>query len=138
MLLLNFSHPLTAAQLAQLEALTGAGVERVIAVPAQFDTQQPFVPQVAAMLAGVPLTAEEWQSAAILVAPPALNFITAALLAELHGRMGYFPAIVRLRPVAESVPPRFEVAEVINLQAVREQARSRRGNRTREEQDNYA
>ncbi len=126
MLLLNFSHPLTPAHLAQLEALTGAGVERVIAVPAQFDTGQPFVPQVAAMLAGVPLTAEEWQSAAILVAPPALNFITAALLAELHGRMGYFPAIVRLRPVAESIPPRFEVAEVINLQAVREQARRRR------------
>ena len=35
------------------------------------------------------------------VVPPALNFITAVLLAELHGRMGYFPAIVRLRPVAE-------------------------------------
>jgi hypothetical protein len=45
------------------------------------------------------------------------------LLAELHGRMGYFPAIVRLRPMPESVPPRFEVAEVINLQAVREHAR---------------
>jgi hypothetical protein len=127
MLLLNFSHPLTPAQLAQLEALTGAEVQRVIAVPAQFDTGQPFAPQVEAMLAQVPLTAEDWQTAAILVVPPALNFITAILLAELHGRMGYFPAIVRLRPVAESLPPRFEVAEVLNLQAVRESARARRG-----------
>ncbi len=126
MILLNFSHPLTPAQLSQLEALTGAGVERVIAVPVQFDTAQPFVPQVAAMLAQVSLAAEEWQTAAILVVPPALNFITAVLLAELHGRMGYFPAIVRLRPVAESVPPRFEVAEVLNLQTVRENARARR------------
>lgn len=133
MLLLNFSHPLPPAQLAQLEALignhpagTGAAVERVIAVRAQFDTMQPFAPQVEAMLAQVPLSAEEWQTAPILVVPPALNFITAILLAELHGRMGYFPAIVRLRPVAESVPPRFEVAEVINLQTVREQARTRR------------
>jgi hypothetical protein len=32
----------------------------------------------------------------------------------------------RLRPVEGSVPPRFEVAEVIILQAVREAARLRR------------
>ncbi len=126
MILLNFSHPLTPAQLSQLEALIGAGVERVIAVPVQFDTAQPFVPQVATMLAQVSLAAEEWQTLPFLVVPPALNFITAVLLAELHGRMGYFPAIVRLRPVAESVPPRFEVAEVLNLQTVRENARARR------------
>jgi hypothetical protein len=122
-ILLNFSHPLTSAQLAQIEALTGATVERVIAAPAQFDTQQPFAPQVEALLAQIPLTGEEWQTAPLLIVPPALNFITAVLLAELHGRMGYFPAIVRLRPMPESVPPRFEVAEVINLQAVREHAR---------------
>ncbi|MDQ1301760.1 MAG: hypothetical protein QG637_1682 [Chloroflexota bacterium] len=126
MILINFSHPLTPAQVKQLEARIGAAVERVIAVPAQFDIGQPFVPQVAALLAQVPLTAEEWQTTPLLIVPPALNFITAALLAELHGRMGYFPAIVRLRPVAESVPPRFEVAEVINLQAVREAARIER------------
>ncbi len=35
MLLLNFSHSLTPAQLSQLEALTDAGVEWVIAVSAQ-------------------------------------------------------------------------------------------------------
>ena len=126
MILLNFSHPLTSSQLAQIEALTGAAIERVIAAPAHFDAGQPFGPQVAVLLADVPLTAEEWQTTPLLIVPPALNFITAVLLAELHGRMGYFPAIVRLRPVAESVPPRFEVAEVINLQAVREQARTRR------------
>ena len=122
MILLNFSHPLTSAQLAQIEALTGATVERVIPAPVQFDTQQPFVPQVQALLAQVPLTAEEWQTAPLVVVPPALNFITAVLLAELHGRMGYFPAIVRIRPVEGSLPPRFEVAEIINLQAIRDAA----------------
>ncbi|MBM4459702.1 MAG: hypothetical protein FJ011_18395 [Chloroflexi bacterium] len=123
MILLNFSHPLTPEQLAQVAALTAAAVERVIAVPAQFDTGQPFAPQVEALLAAIPLTAEEWQTLPLLIVPPALNFITAVLLAELHGRMGYFPAIVRLRPIAGSLLPRFEVAEIINLQAVREQAR---------------
>ncbi len=126
MLLLNFSHPLTADHLAQIEALAGAQVEHVIEVAVQFDTAQPFVPQVQALLAQIPLTAEEWQTTPLLIVPPALNFITAVLLAELHGRMGYFPPIVRLRPVPNALPPRFEVAEIINLQAVREAARTRR------------
>ena len=51
MLVLNFSHPLTPAQLNQLEALTGAAVERVMAVASQFDVQQAFAPQVQALLA---------------------------------------------------------------------------------------
>ena len=126
MLLLNFSHPLTPDHLAQIEALAGAGVERVIEVAVQFDTAQPFVPQVQALLAQIPLTAAEWQITPLLIVPPALNFITAVLLAELHGRMGYFPPIVRLRPVPNALPPRFEVAEIINLQAVREAARRTR------------
>ena len=130
MFLLNFSHRLTPPQLDQLETLTGTGLERVISVSAQFDTEQPFVPQVAAMLTSVPLTDEQWQGLPLLIVPPALNFITAVLLAELHGRMGHFPAIVRLRPVKDSTPPRFEVAEVINLQAVREAGRQQRGEPT--------
>lgn len=37
----------------------------------------------------------------------ALNFIAAALVAELHGRMGYFPPVVRTRPVAGAVLRRY-------------------------------
>jgi hypothetical protein len=47
-------------------------------------------------------------------------------LAELYGRMGYFPLVVHTRPVAGSLPPRYEVAEVLNLQAIRDAARKRR------------
>jgi hypothetical protein len=53
--------------------------------------------------------------------------VAVVLLAELHGRMGYFPACLRLRPVEGSTPPRFEAAEVVNLQEVRNAARKRRG-----------
>ncbi|MFN3763696.1 MAG: CRISPR-associated protein Csx15, partial [Anaerolineae bacterium] len=49
-----------------------------------------------------------------------------ALLAELHGRCGYFPAMLRVRPVPGSTPPRYEVAEIVNLQMLREEARKRR------------
>ena len=126
MIVLNFAHPLTEEQKAQIEALTGEAIERVIAVPVHFDNQRPFLPQLEALMVQVPLDAEAWQRARILVNPPSLNFITALLLAELHGRMGYFPPIVRLRPVPGVVPPRYEVAEILNLQAVRMAARRRR------------
>ena len=72
------------------------------------------------------LTSEQWQTTPILVVLPSLNFIAAALLAELHGRMGNFPPIVRIRPVAESLPRRYEVAEILDLQAIRDAARRKR------------
>lgn len=127
LLLLNFSHPLTTAQLAAVEALAGARVERVIERGAQFDVERPFGPQVVALVDSIELGAVEWQTLPILVNLPSLNYIAAALLAELHGRMGYFPAVLRLRPVQGSVPARFEVAEILSLQALRDTARGRRG-----------
>jgi hypothetical protein len=126
MILLNFSHPLTPDQLARIGELTGQPVERVLAFPAQFDHQQDFLPQLEALMARIELTPEEWQTASLLVNPPSLNFITALVLAELHGRMGYFPPVVRLRPVKDALPPRYEVAEILNLQAVRDAARLKR------------
>jgi len=48
------------------------------------------------------------------------------LLAELHGRIGHFPSLIRLRPLPGSTPTTYEVAELINLQAIREEARGRR------------
>ncbi len=126
MFLLNFSHPLTPEHLAQVQALTGQPVERVIDVPTQFDPARPFAEQVRALVDSAGLTSAEWQTLPLLINPPSLNAIAVALLAELHGRMGYFPTVIRLRPVAASTPPRFEVAELINLQAVRDRARLQR------------
>ncbi len=126
MILLNFSHPLTDPQREQIESLAGQPIAREIHLPAQFDHQQPFGPQLDALLLRAGLTAEQWQTESILVNPPSLNFITALLLAELHGRMGYFPPCLRLRPVKDALPPRFEVAEILNLQARRDAARATR------------
>ncbi|GBD08607.1 hypothetical protein HRbin22_00848 [Candidatus Thermoflexus japonica] len=127
MIVVNFAHPLTEEQLQQIEVLTGQKVERVIAIDAQIDPQEPLTPQVVAMVDRVGFSPEEWQVLPLLIALPSLNYSAGVLLAELHGRMGYFPSILRLRPVAGAIPPRFEVAEVINLQAVRDAARARRG-----------
>ena len=95
-------------------------------VDTQFDQAKPFDEQAAELVESVGLSSEQWQTERILVNLPSLNTIAALLLAEMHGRMGYFPSVLRLRPVAGSAPPQFEVAEILNLQAVREQARSQR------------
>lgn len=126
MFLLNFSHPLTPEQIQQVEALTGRRLEEIRDVPVHFKNDQPFLPQLSAMMAQIQLTPQQWQSAPILINPPSLNFITALLMAELHGRMGYFPPILRMRPVTASVPPCYEVAEILNLNEVRERARATR------------
>ncbi len=126
MILINFAHPITEQQRAQIEALTGRAIERVVDVPAQLDNMQPFEPQVMELLDKVGLTTEEWQTLPILVNLPSLNVIAAVLLAELHGRTGHFPAVLRLRPAPNTTPPQFEVAEILNLQAIRDRARQRR------------
>ncbi len=126
MILINFSHPLTEVQIAQVEKLTGQTVGQVIDQPVQFDNNRQFIAQVGELLKDLPISSKKLQTEAVIINPPALNSITALLLAELHGRMGYFPAILRLRPVEGSLPTRYEAAEILNLQAVRDESRVRR------------
>jgi hypothetical protein len=126
LIVLNFSHPLTTEQIQQLEMIAGKKVDRVIDVDAQIDPRQPIAPQITDMADLAGLTMQEWQTLPLLINPPSLSYSAVTLLAELHGRCGYFLPVVRLRPVPDSVPPRFEVAEIVNLQAVREEARKER------------
>ena len=126
MILLNFTHPLSHTQLQQLQSMMTEPIERVIHIPVQFAHDRSFTEQVRELADAAGLLPEEWQGTPLLIIPPSLNFIAVTLIAELHGRMGYFPPIVRLRPVQDTLPPRYEVAEIINLQAVRDAARTRR------------
>lgn len=126
MIILNFSHPLTRDHLTQIEGLTQKITDQVIEVRVQFNNEEPFEPQLQKVISDIPLSSEDLQTKPILVNLPSLNTISALLLAVLHGRMGYFPPILRLRPVSGITPPQFEVAEVINLQASRDSARKDR------------
>ena len=126
MILINFAHPLSEAHVVQVEALVGQKVARVVKVSSQVDVQQSLAAQVARMADGAGLSAEQWQNEAVVINPPSLNHGAVLLMAELHGRMGHFPTCMRMRPVPESVPLRFEVAEVVSLQALRGGARARR------------
>jgi len=126
MLILNFSHPLTSAQCEQIERLAHARVEEVRDMPVQINQAEPLAEQIRVLVNAVGLTSEEWQTRPVMINPPGYAPAAFVLLAELHGRMGHFPTLIRLRPVAGSVPTMYEVAELLNLQAIRETARMRR------------
>ena len=126
MLIFNFSHPLTQEQLSQIEILAQQKINRVQEIKTQFDHQQQFVPQLAGLVDKLSLSKDEFQSLPIIINLPSFNIIACLVLAELHGRMGYFPPVIRLRPVEGIIPPKFEVAEIINLQKVRDIARDKR------------
>lgn len=128
MILLNFAHPLSADHLVAIEGLTGGTIADVVEEPTQthIDTDAPVAPQITRIVDAFALSPEQWQTAALLINPPGYAPAAATLMAELHGRIGYFPAIIRMRPVPGSTPPQFEVAEIINLQAVRDTARDKR------------
>lgn len=123
MVIVNFAHPLTDDQRRQIERHVGRPIARVIDVPAQLDLATPLAPQVAGLIRSAGLSAHEWQTLPILVNLPGLSAIAAVLLAQIHGLVGHFPAAIRLRPVPGSVPVAFELAEVLDLQALRDEGR---------------
>ena len=126
MLIVNFSHVLAEAHVAAVERLTGRGVSRVIEVPTHFDESRPFAEQARVLVEAAGLTPEEWQTEELLFVLPSYSNPAALVLAELHGRTGYFPAVLRRRPVEGGTPQRYEVAEILNLQAMRDAARRHR------------
>ncbi len=126
MLILNFSHPLTQRQLQKVEEFTQQKIESVEEIKTQFDHKNSFVFQLSELFDKLSISKKDWQTLPILINPPSFNTIACLLLAELHGRMGYFPPLIRLRPVEGILPPQFEVAEIINLQEVRDNARDKR------------
>jgi hypothetical protein len=126
LVVLNFSHPITPEQQAEIERLDGKPVERVIEVPVEIDQRQPFWPQIVALASATGLAPREWQTLKLIVNLPGLAVAAAALLVELHGRMGYFPTILRLRPETSGATTDYVVAGLENLRALRDEARARR------------
>lgn len=125
MLILNFTHPLTETQRAQISALADTSIEEVITIPVQIEQAEPLAPQITSIVNAVGLSSEDWQTRTLLVNPPGFAPAAFVLLAELHGRIGHFPALIRLRPKPGPVTT-YEIAEILDLQSIREEARRRR------------
>jgi hypothetical protein len=128
MLILNFSHPITKKQRQQLQEMTGEEINEgnIIDIKAHFNNEESYPEQVCALLEPLGITPEQWQTVPMMINPPSYNFAAVTLIAELHGRCGYFLPVIRIRPVPDSTPTRYEVAEIINLKDVRDAARQSR------------
>lgn len=122
MLVLNFTHPLTTEQCAQIEALAQDTIAEIRTIYVQINHTQPLGPQITSILDNVGLSQEEWQTQPLLINPPGYSQAAFVLLAEIHGRIGHFPTVVRLCPKNGPFTS-YEVVELLNLQTVREAAR---------------
>ncbi|QQS46602.1 MAG: hypothetical protein IPM66_22330 [Acidobacteriota bacterium] len=98
----------------------------MVEIKTQLDSSATFVERVQALIEGNGFSSGEWQTKSLVLNLPSFSPVAALVLAELHGRIGYFPAILRLRQISELNPPQIEVAEIINLQAARDAARQQR------------
>ncbi len=125
MLILNFSHPLTDEQQVQIEVLAHTSIEEVRTISVQINQEEPLEPQIISIVDATGLSSDEWQTLPLLINPPGYAPAAFVLLAELHGRIGQFPSLIRLRPKPGPVTS-YEVAELLNLQSIREVARRRR------------
>ena len=131
MLILNFTHPLIEQQLEQIKILANTGIEEVHTIHVQINQAEPLEPQIISIINAVGLSPEEWQTHPLLINPPGYASAAFVLLAELHGRIGHFPALIRFRPTHLQSShghqtTTYEVAELLNLQTIRETARKRR------------
>lgn len=128
MLILNFTHPLTNEQLQQTAALLGIDVDslKVQNISVHIDRNQALGEVARALADAVELSPTEWQTEPFVVNPPGLAPLALALIAEIHGRVGHFPTIINIRPIPNATPVRYEVAELVDLQRQRDQARKQR------------
>jgi transcriptional regulator with XRE-family HTH domain len=120
-LILNFAYPLTEQQRAQIEELAGTGIEDIITIPTLINEEEPLEPQINRLIDAIGLSIDDWDKRHILINPPGYAPAALLLLAEIHGRIGHFPTLIRMRPKHGSVTS-YEVVELPNLQTIRDAA----------------
>lgn len=127
MVIVNFSHSLSLEQIDWLEQQVGKKAERVISVLLREtpDSTAEMAKIATEMVNRAGLSPQEWQSLPILIVLPDNVPLAAFLVAELHGRMGYFPVCVYFQ-AANNIPSSCESIVVMNLQEQRNSARTRR------------
>jgi len=130
MILLNFSHPITEEQHKQIKRAIDADITDrpldILKVECQMGVNADFAEQVVSLVDACKLSPHEWQTKRILVNLPALSTAATLMLAELHGRCGYYPPVIRLKQKDGVIPPRYVLAEIMDVNGQRQNARKRR------------
>ncbi|QGT99783.1 hypothetical protein SYNTR_1190 [Candidatus Syntrophocurvum alkaliphilum] len=123
MIIINFSHPMHDKDIKRIEEITNIKVTEIRDIDTFIDIEKNLEEQLFSIIKEVGFTSHQWQTEPFLINPPSLNYSTAALISLIHGLAGHFPAIVRFKPISNVISTSFEVAEIINLQQLREKAR---------------
>ncbi len=127
-IILNFSgHPVLPGQLKAIEKILQWSSSQVIDVPVgTIAEDRNFIANIVKVIDKVDLSHVQWQAANIVAIPAGYSAIWSVVLAEIHGRLGYFPDVVHLRPSTLTVAEKYEVAEIMNLRQVRHASRGKR------------
>ena len=127
-IVLNFSgHPVLLGQLKTIEKILQWPSPKVIDVlVGTIAEDRNFVANIVKTIEKLDLTPIQWQTSNIVVLPAGYSAIWSVVLAEIHGRLGYFPDVVHLRPSSSVSTEKFEVAEIINLRQIRHSSRKKR------------
>jgi hypothetical protein len=121
MILINFGAPFKPLQLSQTAAFLHEPVTQVIDLSFNIDFDQEVLPQFKKTMGKLKLSNAELCAEPVVINLPQQNYLSVMVLAELHARMGYFPPIIRTRLKSSGILPFYEVAEVIDLQAIEDQ-----------------
>ncbi len=126
MVVINLSsHPLTEEQRNQLQRLERAYIVEEIDVPVHVDPMNPIEHQIEALIEEIDFCIEEWSGTPLYIVLPGLSPFAAAVLAYMHGLRGGFPKAVWIYQ-SPSDPSCYEIAQIINLQQLRDNARRMR------------
>ena len=127
-LVLNFSgHPILPGQQKKIRNLMGWPALDVIDVPmGTVKEDENFLKTAIRKVDDIDLLPNEWQTFSLVAVPSGYSPLWSTLLAEIHGRLGHFPDVVRLRPAPQGEKEKFEVAEILDLRDIRHQARGKR------------
>ena len=127
-IVLNFSgHPVLPGQLKTIEKLLQWPATRVMDVQVgTIAEDKNFIANIVKAIEKIDLSPVQWQASSIVAIPAGYSAIWSVVLAEIHGRLGYFPDVVHLRPSSAVTGEKFEVAEIMNLRQVRHSSRDKR------------
>ncbi len=127
-LALNFSgHPVLPGQQKAIQKQAGWPSIEVLDVPmGTVKEDENFLKTAIRKVDDIDLLPNEWQTFPLVAIPSGYSPLWSALLAEIHGRLGHFPDVVRIRPAPQGEKEKFEVAEILDLRDVRHQARTKR------------
>lgn len=126
---LNFSHPISDAQKVEIETLFGYedlggefgklhdAVRFVEGLSRQYkyQTAEDLVAAVREQVDAAELSPDDWQLRKVVVNLPAHSGGAMIALAEMHGRMGYFPTVLRIERAEDG----FHFTEAIDLEQLR-------------------